>query len=296
VTSGDAPAACLGLEIIDRYIDRPEHEALAEMVVLVGGVDIVAGTAGPPLFLVNMQVMEVDVHIPETGYSTRLLLGHHRLLVAVETEVVFALLILGIELMRERKTEDEWVIRTMRVVAGAAVALHDRAVLEPLFFPEFFILVTLETEIVDLILQQILIARIMGRVALNAFTLIRGLMFFGVLVDLITLPLMAVEAEFVRLRLQAEAIRAGMGIMTVSTARLDKWLMHKLLCHARDHIIMADKAEIGAALNKPRLVVRRMHIMAKPAVSVLYRLMYRIPSVETLHLVARIAKTAVRFG
>jgi hypothetical protein len=40
---------------------------------------------------------------------------------------------------------------------------------------------------------------------------------------------MAIEAELVRLRLKAEAVLAGMGIMAIRTSRLDKRLMHKLL-------------------------------------------------------------------
>lgn len=68
MTPWDACPAGPGLEVVDRYIDRPEHEAFAHVVVLVGCVDIVAGAAGPPLLLVNMQVVEVDVPIPEIGH------------------------------------------------------------------------------------------------------------------------------------------------------------------------------------------------------------------------------------
>lgn len=80
----------------------------------------------------------------------------------VKTEVVLALLIFSIEFMREREPQDKRVVRAMWIVAGAAVALHNRAVLEPPLLPEFFIFVALETKIIDLILQQILVARIMG--------------------------------------------------------------------------------------------------------------------------------------
>ncbi len=83
--------------------------------------------------------------------------------------------------------------------------------------------------------------------------------------------------------------------MAVSTARFNQRFMHKLLCHARDHVIMADKTEIGAVVSKPRSVVRRVHIMAETAVTVLYRLMYRGPAVEALHVMARKAEAAVRF-
>jgi len=135
----------------------------------------------------------------------------------------------------------------------------------------------------------------MRRVTLNTFALIRGPVFLGVLTDLVLLPLMACQAQLIRVNLQAEAVLAGMRIMTIRTARLDKRLMHKLLCHARDHVIMAGKAEIGTAVSEPRFVVRRVHIMAEPAVTVLYRLMYRGSAVEALHLMARRAETAVRF-
>ena len=135
MTSGDATAACLGLEIIERYIDRSEHEALAEVVILVGGVDIVAGAAGSPLLVINVQLVEINVTVPEISYCVRLFFCNQRLLVTVKTKVVFALLVLGIELMRERETENERVIRAVRIMTGAAVALYDRAVLETPLFP-----------------------------------------------------------------------------------------------------------------------------------------------------------------
>lgn len=68
MTSGNACSPGLGLEIIDRYIDRPEHKALAQVVVLIRSVNIVAGTAGPPLLAINVQVVEVDVSVPEIGH------------------------------------------------------------------------------------------------------------------------------------------------------------------------------------------------------------------------------------
>lgn len=80
----------------------------------------------------------------------------------VKAEVVLALLISGIELMREREPQNESIIRTVRVVAGAAITLNDRPVLEASLLPDLFILVTLKTELINLILQQILVARIMG--------------------------------------------------------------------------------------------------------------------------------------
>ena len=153
MTSGDATAACLGLEIIERYIDSSEHEALAEVVILVGGVDIVAGAAGSPLLVINVQLVEINVTVPEISYCVRLFFCNQRLLVTVKTEVVLALLIRGIELMRELKPQDKRIIRAVRIVACAAVALYHRAVLKTPLLPELFILVTLETEGVDLILQ-----------------------------------------------------------------------------------------------------------------------------------------------
>lgn len=65
MTPWDACPAGPGLEVVDRYIDRPEHEAFAHVVVLVRGVDIVAGTAVSPLFAVNVQTVEVDFPVPE---------------------------------------------------------------------------------------------------------------------------------------------------------------------------------------------------------------------------------------
>ncbi len=64
--------------------------------------------------------------------------------------------------MREREPQNERVVRAVRVMTGAAVALYDRAMLETPLLPYLFILVALETKIINLILQQILIARIMG--------------------------------------------------------------------------------------------------------------------------------------
>ena len=82
----------------------------------------------------------------------------------------------------------------------------------------------------------------MGRVALNAFTLVRWFVLFGILVYFVALPLMAAKAELVRFRLKAETVLAGVRVMTVCAARLDQRLMHKFLCHSGYHVIMADKA------------------------------------------------------
>lgn len=65
MTTRDALAPGLGLEVIDRDIDCAEHEAFAQVVILIRGVDIVAGTAGPPLFAVNVQIVEIDLPVPE---------------------------------------------------------------------------------------------------------------------------------------------------------------------------------------------------------------------------------------
>jgi hypothetical protein len=162
MTSGNACPAGRGLEVIDRYIDAPEHEAFAHVIELVRGVDIMTGAAGPPLFAVNVQIVEVDVPIPKTSYCVRLFFCNHRFLVAVKAEVILALLVLCIKLMRKREPENERVVRAVRIMAGAAIALYHRTVLKTPLFPKLFILVALETKIVDLILQQILVPRKMG--------------------------------------------------------------------------------------------------------------------------------------
>ncbi len=176
--------------------------------------------------------------------------------------------------MRKCKPQDECVVRTVRVVASTAVALNHRTMLKTSLFPYLFILMAFKTEIIDLILQQIRIVRIMGGVTLNTFTLIRRRMLFGILADLVLLSLMARQAQFVRLGLKPETVLPSVGVMTISTARLDKRFMHKLLCHSGDHIIVTKQTEIGTAISKARLVVRRVHVMAEPAVPVLYGLMY----------------------
>ena len=68
MTSGNACPTGRSLEVIDRYIDAPEHEAFAQVIELVRGMNIMAGAAGPPLLAVNVQIVEVDVPIPEIGH------------------------------------------------------------------------------------------------------------------------------------------------------------------------------------------------------------------------------------
>jgi len=152
MTSRHACPTGRGLEVVDRYIDAPEHEAFTQVVELVRGMEIMAGAAGPSLLAVNVQFVKVDIPVPKISYCVRLFFCNQRFLVAVEAEVILALLVPCIKLMREREPENERVVRAVRIMAGAAIALHHRTVLKTPLLPKLFILVTLETEIVNLIL------------------------------------------------------------------------------------------------------------------------------------------------
>lgn len=67
--------------------------------------------------------------------------------------------------------------------------------------------------------------------ALNAFALFRGRVFFCILSDLIVLSFMTGKAELVRLGLQSKTVLSGMRVMAVRAARLDQRLMYELTGH-----------------------------------------------------------------
>ena len=68
MTSRNTHPSGLGLEVIDRDIDSPEHKAFAQVVVLVRGMNVMAGAAGPSLLAINVQIVEIDVPVPEIGH------------------------------------------------------------------------------------------------------------------------------------------------------------------------------------------------------------------------------------
>jgi hypothetical protein len=59
-----------------------------------------------------------------------------------ETETVFPLLIPGVKLLRKGKTENKWIIRTMRIVTGRAIPLRYRTVPKPPGLPYLFLFMT----------------------------------------------------------------------------------------------------------------------------------------------------------
>ncbi len=135
MTSGNTPAASICFKIIDRDVRQAKLEFLPDMVFLVRGMNIMAGTAGPALFPVNMQHMKILLSISEGCNIPRFFSCDYRFFVAQKTEVVFPLFIGGIKTVREGEPENVGVIRAMRIVAGHTVPLNNRAMLKLPFFP-----------------------------------------------------------------------------------------------------------------------------------------------------------------
>ena len=94
-----------------------------------------AGAAGPPLFLVNMQHMKVFLSVSEIRYILRYFSRNHRFFVAEETEVVLPFFIGRIKTVWEGKPENVGVVRAVRIVARNTIALNNRTVLKPPLFP-----------------------------------------------------------------------------------------------------------------------------------------------------------------
>lgn len=145
------------LEVVDRELHRTEHKTLTQMVRLVRSMNIVAGRAGPSLLTVHMKIMKVGAAVPEFCNCIGFFLRDHRLLVAVKTEVIFTFFVFSIELVRKPQSQYIGVVRTVGVMAGAAVALYDGTVQKTFLLPQLFVLVALEAQVIDLIPQQILI-------------------------------------------------------------------------------------------------------------------------------------------
>lgn len=157
MASGDAPAARICFEIVKRYILRAEPELLPHVAFCVGGMNVVAGPAGPALFHVDMQRMEIDLSVSEECNGRGFPRCHHCLCMTEETETICPLAVRGIKLRRERLAENIRVIGTVRVVTRRAIALYDRTMLKPHRLPGTPFLMTGIAQVVHLFPQKVCI-------------------------------------------------------------------------------------------------------------------------------------------
>lgn len=104
------------------------------MFVLIGCVNLVAGTAATPFgIFVDVEEVQVTVAIAEICQLRGLGVKGYCFVVALEAEGVVFGLVRHVELPGEVLLQDATVITPVRVVTGVAVPLFDRTMQELLF-------------------------------------------------------------------------------------------------------------------------------------------------------------------
>lgn len=128
MTTDDAGAARCGLGQINRVTPGTERHLIADMLGLTAGVGIMAGRADPPFLIINMEIMEVVVPIPETGKGNGPFRAGNIGIVAAKTEIVFMVVITTVKLGRIKAGQQFRVQRPVDIMAGRTVAGLDRPV------------------------------------------------------------------------------------------------------------------------------------------------------------------------
>ena len=80
------------------------------------------------LFFVDVEIMQIEVAVPEIGQGCRHLVKRYFLVVTVETDCVLFRFVRRIELIREILLQYLRIVRAVRGVASVAIAVLNRPV------------------------------------------------------------------------------------------------------------------------------------------------------------------------
>lgn len=165
------------------------------MVFYVRGMDFMTCPACSAFLLLYMQGMEIHLPIPEGCYCLSLFHRYHGFFMAEKAEAVLAIFILCIKLLREGKTEDQGIIRSVGIMTGGTVTLDYRPVLELHSLPHTPLFMARIAEEINFIKQLVLFRRGMGRMAFSALPFKRWLMLYCIIGNFILFLLMAGKTE-----------------------------------------------------------------------------------------------------
>jgi hypothetical protein len=140
--------------IVEADFDFSKGEFIAYSPFLFRSMNIMTGAAGPSLFLVHMQPVQVCRAVPEICYCLCLFDSCKGFFMTEEAETVFPFFIFSIKFMREGQPEDKGVIRAVRIMTGSAITLGNRTVLKTPLLPYIAFLMTTVTEGVKLIQKK----------------------------------------------------------------------------------------------------------------------------------------------
>ena len=116
----------------------PVGNRFPDVLFLAGSMDLVAGPAAAPLhFLVDVQVVKIQITVAKTGQGLGPGLNCDLMVVAIEAHGVLFFCIGCVEFLGKVLPKNDVVPTAVGIVAGHAIALSHRAVLEFLGFDEF---------------------------------------------------------------------------------------------------------------------------------------------------------------
>lgn len=255
MTPGNAPSPVLSRSEDHGDSRLTKGKFVSDPALLVRGVNIMAGTAGPPLFLMYMQPVEINIAIPEVRRCLCSLLHNHGLLVTEQAQAVLPPVIGRVKFMGKCQPEDEGIVRAVGIMAGSAVSLHHGSVLKASLLPHTAFFMTPVADFICPFREESPEFRKVRRMAGSAVPLFRRFVLLRVMMYFLLFQLMAGKAESIRRHFHAVPVAPGMGIMTAGASCINQRLVNVFLYHTGNHIIMTGDAEIGSCLSQSGLDV-----------------------------------------